>query len=184
MAKKTVLIDIDDTIGDWNEMFHDNVKLLFPDVVIPSVDKRNSFFLLETNTGLTEEMMQHIFHIEGSYRNLTPIDGAIAALKQMEEQGIQAYLCTSPIYTNESCASDKISWVREHFGDWWGDRTIITKDKTLIRGDYLIDDKQVIEGVMTPEWERIVFDRVYNREVDGRRLNSWDNWTTVLADCL
>ncbi|MCT7149596.1 hypothetical protein M1196_23400, partial [Salmonella enterica subsp. enterica serovar Oranienburg] len=55
---------------------------------------------------------------------------------------------------------------------------IITTDKTLVRGDILIDDKPVISGEL-PEystgtnharsWEHVIFDQSYNRHITNRR---------------
>jgi hypothetical protein len=37
-------------------------------------------------------------------------------------------------------------------------RVILTHDKTLVRGDVLIDDKPGITGNMIPAWKHLVFD--------------------------
>ena len=66
---------------------------------------------------------------------------------------------------------EKYEWVENYLGDAWVKRIILTRDKTLIKGDYLIDDKPVITGVeRSPEWEQIVYDRPYNRDVNKKRL--------------
>jgi 5'-nucleotidase len=181
---KILLIDQDDTLADFGGELHQVVESVYG-LKVPPLSGRDNFNLLETIPGMTNEIMQEIFHITNFYRNLAPLDGAIEALTEIRERGIEAFICTSPIYTNESCASDKISWVREHLGDWWGNRTIITKDKTLIRGDYLIDDKQVIKGIAKPVWEQVVYDQPYNQHLSNhKRINKWKNWKDVIPDIL
>jgi 5'-nucleotidase len=60
-------------------------------------------------------------------------------------------------------------------------RIILTKDKTLIKADYIIDDKPEISGVENmPAWEHIIFDRPYNRQVNKRRI-TWETWKDVMA---
>ena len=38
-------------------------------------------------------------------------------------------------------------WVENHLGKDWIDRLILTRDKTMINGDVLIDDKINITGI-------------------------------------
>lgn len=181
---KILLIDQDDTLVDFGGSVHKVVEEKY-NIVVPPLSKRDNFNLLTTIPGLTQEMVMEIFHTAGFYRNLEPLPGAIEALKEMRELGVNAFICTSPIYTNESCASDKISSLREHHGDWWGNRAIITKDKTLIRGDYLIDDKQNITGLIKPEWEQVVYDQPYNQNlVENKRIFNWADWKEIVPDVI
>lgn len=174
---KTFLFDQDDTLCDWSGNFHENLQRLNPELSVPEYEGRSPFQLFETIPNVTHEQIQEVFHLPGSYRNLKPFEGVQEAFKLFESLGMDGYICTSPIYTNYSCASDKIAWVFEHLGEYWGNRTIITRDKTLVRGDYLFDDKQNITGSRVPEWEQVVFDHPYNRELKThRRITGWSNW--------
>ena len=40
----------------------------------------------------------------------------------------------------------QFKWVKEHLGKYWLDRLILTFDKTLIKGNILIDDQHQIRG--------------------------------------
>ena len=40
----------------------------------------------------------------------------------------------------------QIEWVEKHMGRDWLNRLILTKDKTIIAGDLLFDDKPKITG--------------------------------------
>lgn len=51
--------------------------------------------------------------------------------------------------THLTCASEKHSSIREHCGDRWVPRTVLTNDKTFVHGDILIDDPRPAE-VPTP----------------------------------
>lgn len=48
-----------------------------------------------------------------------------------------------------------------------------------MRGVVLIDDKPSVAGRMAPLWERIVFDREYNRHVPGTRIHDWTDPVTL-----
>jgi 5'-nucleotidase len=60
---------------------------------------------------------------------------------------------------------------------------ILPRDKTLVRGDVLIDDKPTIGGISTPQWRHVLFDQPYNRHLSGPRVQ-WENWREVLAQQL
>ena len=90
------------------------------------------------------------------------------------------FICTAPLLENPTCTNDKLWWVDNHLGGDWIRRTIITKDKTVVDGDFLIDDKPLITGITDePIWQRIIFDQPYNKNVVGRRLN-WQNYKQVI----
>lgn len=55
----------------------------------------------------------------------------------------------------------------------------LTNDKTIVKGDILIDDKPEPIGLEKPEWEHIIFDQPYNRYIkDKRRINCF-NWKSI-----
>ena len=41
----------------------------------------------------------------------------------------------------------KFKWIEDHLGAEWINRAIITRDKTMVYGDVLIDDKPSIQGM-------------------------------------
>lgn len=72
--------------------------------------------------------------------------------------------------------------MEEHLGRDFVKRLILTKDKTLVFGDFLIDDKPEIKGVKLPSWEHLIFDQPYNINIinNKRRIN-WNNYREVLG---
>eukprot|EP00614_Pseudopedinella_elastica_P002253 CAMPEP_0172588034 /NCGR_PEP_ID=MMETSP1068-20121228/6991_1 /TAXON_ID=35684 /ORGANISM="Pseudopedinella elastica, Strain CCMP716" /LENGTH=130 /DNA_ID=CAMNT_0013383237 /DNA_START=480 /DNA_END=872 /DNA_ORIENTATION=- len=102
------------------------------------------------------------------------------------EPDLEVFLCTAPIAVSPFCAAEKVEWVREQFGkdgDAWVRRLIITSDKSLARGDILIDDAPVAKAAaMTPTWEHVWFTQPYNAALEGkRRVDSWTDWRTLIA---
>lgn len=58
---------------------------------------------------------------------------------------------TSPEFKGLSCPINPVPtsqyrWVEKHLGPQFVERIILTRDKTVISGDLLIDDKEVIQG--------------------------------------
>ena len=67
-------------------------------------------------------------------------------------------------------------------GPEWLQRLVLTSDKTLVRGDLLIDDKPQVSGQeRLPSWEHVVFDAPYNRgTAHNLRLGSWAKWREIM----
>lgn len=77
-------------------------------------------------------------------------------------------------------------WVEQNLGPEFVERIILTRDKTVVMGDLLIDDKDNIQGLEeTPSWEHILFTCCHNQHLalppTRRRLLSWsDNWRGII----
>lgn len=173
-----VLVDMDGVIVDWGEAYGRSLDL-WGSVAdgIPRHKDQRTFNLYE---GLTDQQGWVVGRVMKTldYYDMAPIPGAIDALWSMLDYGHDVMICTSPWLPNEKCVSDKIEWVQDNLSSDWADRVIITKDKTVVKGDWLIDDKPQITGrAINPEWIHVVFDQPYNREVTGQpRLKSWKDW--------
>jgi 5'-nucleotidase len=121
------------------------------------------------------------------FESLEPIEGAIEALKEMEESGLRVFICTAPkkFYHNPHCAGNKHRWIMNHLGERWTERVILSRDKTLVHGAVLIDDKPDIEGVAKPSWKHVYFDQPYNRgDMSRPRITSWKKWKEELVPLL
>jgi len=83
----------------------------------------------------------------GFYRNLTPIAGAIEAMDVMlEANNIDPYILTAPSLYNPLSYTEKRLWVEDYLGFEWVKRLIISPDKSLLKGDVLIDDHNAGRG--------------------------------------
>lgn len=179
----TILVDMDGVLCKWQEMYDNLLRTHYPHIPIFPFEKVTRFktqsFYAEEHRAEIAEMMDR----PGFYRDLEPMEGSVEALKAMKAAGLNVFICTAPYVTNKTCASEKMEWVEKHLGADWLNRTIITSDKTLVRGTVLIDDKPNIKGAMQPVWKHIVFDAPYNRGIEPR-INQWNEWIHVLAKVL
>lgn len=57
------------------------------------------------------------------------MEGALKAIHEMESEGLQLYLCTSPVKGSVYCAQEKLNWIVEHLGEEWLDKAILCQDK-------------------------------------------------------
>lgn len=138
----------------------------------------------------TEKMFPPLFQVPVDelslepefFLGLPPIKGSVDAINEMlRDPALSVWICSSPKKTSDHCHSEKFLWLRRHFGQKFAERLILSRDKTLVSGDYLIDDKPVICGEKDPSWEHIIFDQPYNREIQDKKRITWENWKEVLG---
>lgn len=78
---------------------------------------------------------------EGFYLNLVLIRGAQEAMNYfLTAAEIDPYILTAPSVYNPLSYTEKRLWVEKYFGFDWVKRLIISPDKSLLKGDVLIDD--------------------------------------------
>lgn len=177
-----ILVDMDGVIADWGKQWDAELDFWGEEAArLPRHAEQTTFDLTAGRSKREKEIVAEIFNDECFYESLEPIDGALVALRALEGMGHEVFIVTSPWIYNPTCASQKIAWVREHLGDDWAKRTVITGDKTLVSGDILIDDKPTVTGVAAPDWEHIIFEQPYNLNVARkRRIKSWLDWKTIM----
>lgn len=75
----------------------------------------------------------------GFFIDLSPINGAIDAVNWLKEH-FDVWILTRPSIMNITSYSEKAYWVQKHFGIDMLNKLIMSPDKSLVKGDYLIDD--------------------------------------------
>lgn len=171
-----LLHDLDGTHLDWQVKFNSHAAERYPHIKFPFLDKVTDWNLM---AGLDQEgrdAVESVLSQSGFYADLEPYEGSVEAIDALEAAGHTNYFLSSPYVNNVTCASDKFASVRKHYGVTMAKRTILTNDKTTVRGHLLFDDKPEITGVFgTPLWEQIVFEQDYNRHHLGARrsIKSW-----------
>jgi len=78
--------------------------------------------------------------IKGFFRNLKVMPGAINAVNQLlTMEHLKLYIGSKPSTDNLHSSMEKYEWIAEHFPPLLK-RIVLVCDKSLLRGDYLIDD--------------------------------------------
>ena len=111
--KKIVYVDIDGVLADFNlaaESYPNCKKKSFRPDLIP-----------------------------GIFRNLEIIDGAKDGFDFLMEN-FETYILSSPSWDNYDSWTHKRLWVEEKLGRKTRKRLILSHNKSLLKGDYLIDD--------------------------------------------
>lgn len=176
-----ILVDMDDVLADFEGEFFRIYRQKHPDKPYILPEDRRLFRLTEEYPKNTAPYVKGVYLAPGFIKNLPPIAGGLDALLEMEEKGHQVMICTSPLYDYENCVLEKFEWMDRYLGKEWSSKIILTKDKTLVKGDILIDDKPLITGKCTPEWEHVLYTKPYNQHIADKRRLTWDNWKEVLG---
>lgn len=94
----------------------------------------------------------------GFFQKLAPKEGGIDSLNYLKSKEIfDVYILTAPSVKNPFCYTEKRVWVEEKLGLQMVNRLIITPNKGLNKGDYLIDDHRAGKGQENFEGELIWF---------------------------
>lgn len=108
---KTLYIDIDDTLADfWSAA-----------------------------AGPNGEILEYKMWSKDFFLNLEPLPGAKGAIFDLSKMGFDLWILTQPLAECPESYSDKAKWVQLHFPQLYK-KLILTQDKGLKSGHYLIDD--------------------------------------------
>jgi len=70
---------------------------------------------------------------------LEEIPGAVEAFRKLEEK-YDVWILTRPSFRNVNCFTEKAQWIWDHLGFDVVQRMVFCGDKSLLKGEYLIDD--------------------------------------------
>ena len=181
--KLTILVDMDNTLCDYEEAFERTLKATYPDVAVVPAEKRLNWDITADYPAAVKDKVTSINGVKGFFEGMKANAGGVEALKAMVAAGHNVLIVSAPdpnYYAQ--CSQEKYNWVEKHLGAEWRSRVILTRDKTTVRGDFLIDDKPHCDaGAMKPEWAHVVFDQTYNKSKAGKRLTSWSEWKDTLG---
>ena len=114
--KKILYIDMDDVLAD----FQSGINRLAPEI--------------KQQYGESPDEAPGIFAL------MQPVCGAIEAFERLSEIFDTYILSTAP-WENPSAWHDKLLWVKKYLGRVAYKRLILCHHKNLLKGDYLIDDR-------------------------------------------
>jgi len=181
--QRRILVDMDGVLADFEKGFLDEWKREHPDLPYVPIRDRRTFYHMDQYPAEHKDLIYEIVDRPYFYGNLEPIRGGREALEEMRGLGWDVRICTSPSISNyEGCVPGKFMWVHKYLGKDWLHRLVLTKDKTIVDGDVLIDDKSRIDGIVArPSWEHVLYDQPHNRWLKMTKRLTWENWKEVLG---
>jgi 5'-nucleotidase len=176
-----VLLDQDGVLADFERGLLAAWNRAYPDIPGIQYEERRNFRVRDDYPASLRTNVSRLYESPGFFLNLQPIEGALDSVAEMLSAGIDVRICTSAIDEYENCVLEKYQWVERHLGGEFTQRIVLTKDKTLVTGDWLVDDKPVINGIRSPSWKHVIFDAPYNRHVTALPRMKWSSWRSAIA---
>ncbi|MGB5988434.1 MAG: hypothetical protein WBG43_01640 [Marinifilaceae bacterium] len=114
--KKTLYIDMDGVIVD----FQSGIDQLSPKEI--------------------EDYKGNYDEVPGIFSTMKPIEGAISTIKELDHL-YDIYALSTASWYNPTAWSDKLLWIKKYLPDTLFKRLILSHNKHLNIGEYLIDDR-------------------------------------------
>ena len=177
-----ILLDMDGPLADFEGGFLTKWKEKHPELSYIEKHDRNTFDVKKQYPTEYVKFVREIYTSHGFIENLPVIPGSIDFIRDVIELGHEVFICSTPTSTYDPNVIEKYRWVENNLGKDFINRLILTRDKTLIRGDVLIDDNLEIKGKLSPVWKHVVFNAPYNTNVGEpfRIKEDWSNWKEIL----
>ena len=87
-----------------------------------------------------EAFKDNLDDVPGIFSKMKPVEGAIDAYKEISKH-FDVYILSTAPWNNPSARTDKLLWVQKYLGDLAYKRLILSHNKNLNAGDFLIDDR-------------------------------------------
>lgn len=128
-----------------------------------------------------EGFMEAAFTTPGIFAEALPIHLAVYGVRRLlDNDSLDVFFVSTPWASNPQSVAEKTVWVQNWFGREGVKRLILTRDKTVITGDILVDDKPGITGASRPSWVHWLYPQQWN---DGA-ARGVPTWINGLADHL
>jgi len=170
-----IAIDMDEVLAD---PIHKFIQLYNRDYNVPTdlLQEPGREFFHHIPTEINNKWYEYI-NQKGFFRDLPVIDGAVEAVKKLQENN-EIYIVSAAMEFRNSL-EDKLDWLSEHF-PFIGWRNIMFCGDKIVNVDVLIDDRA--KNFVGFEGRKLLFTSPHNLLLtDYERVN---NWQEVLAKLL
>ncbi len=113
-------------------------KILYVDMDNVLVDFKTGIARIDLD--IQKKFEGNLDEVPGIFGLMDPMQDAIESYHKLAQQYETYILSTSP-WENPSAWHDKLVWVKKHLGEVAHKRLILSHNKHLNLGDYLIDDR-------------------------------------------
>lgn len=166
--KKKLFLDMDDVMSDTGQAILDLYNHHF--------ETKHSKVSLASNNLWEEEMASQYLtirdqlHKPGFFANLDVMDGAVEVVKELNNK-YEVYIASAAMEFPNSL-KEKHEWLSQHFPFIHWKNMILCGDKSILKGDILIDDH--LKNLAVFDGQTLLFDAMHNQKTEGhQRVKSW-----------
>ncbi|WP_431785854.1 5' nucleotidase, NT5C type [Paenibacillus lactis] len=176
MAKKRLGVDQDNVIADllseWVRRYNND----YNDTLTPEqVDCWNWHHLCKPECGTK---IYTYMDDPDLFLNLPVMEGSQEVLRELSYT-YDVYIVTAPFNPNN--VVPKYKWLKKHFPFLDEEKFVFTRDKSIVKAEYLIDDKP--KNLETFQGTRILYTAPHNLDEERfYRVDNWDEIREILLD--
>lgn len=172
MTRRTILVDLDGPVADFDGHFR--ARCAENGWPLDDGPPMHRYATKHVSSHAHRQLAHQMVETAGWYLELPPVAGALDGLATLAVHA-DVWLCSKPLEKNPTCRDDKGAWVRRHLGPDWERRLIIAPDKSMIRGDLLLDDAPNPAWFATASWAPVIYTAPYNER--GSEWAGLPHWT-------
>jgi len=114
------------------------MKILYIDMDNVLVDFKSGIDAISEED--RQQFKDDLDEVPGIFSKMKPVDGAIEAYNELTKH-FDVYILSTAPWENPSAWSDKLLWVKKYLGQTAQKRLILSHNKNLNAGDFLVDDR-------------------------------------------
>jgi 5'-nucleotidase len=115
-----ILLDQDNVLADFEEGFRSAWTRAHPDIPPVGAPDRKSFQVRDDYPTRLQPEVDAIIQSRGFYPHLPPVRGAVHAANQLLAEGIEVFICTSPLSQYQNCRGFRMSHFAFRSRKTWG----------------------------------------------------------------
>lgn len=165
---KRLIIDMDDVMADTSQ----SILNLYNSEFNTSYHKEQFWGNNLWDDRLKENYLtvRHKLYEPGFFRNVTVMPDAIEVVKKLHEQHEVFIVSAATEFPNS--LKEKHEWLEEHFPFIHWKNLVLCGDKSIVKGDVIIDDHE--KNLKVFEGQTLLFDAIHNQSLVGyQRVKSW-----------
>jgi 5'-nucleotidase len=187
MRAPVLLLDMDGPLADFDVHGWERCTALGHEFDVDGPNQQTArYFTDHMPIKAHRTAARQMIEAAGWFNDLPVTPGALEGVRTLLERGVDVWVCTKPLEANPTCRDDKGMWLRRHLPEL-EHKLILAPDKSMIRGDVLLDDAPKLEWIPLASWRPVIFASPFNgagSEYEGLARWSWADPIDQLIDWL